>query len=178
MTRAVPHINTSRLTLRAMRLEDFDRYAEIWADRDVARYITGQPRSRGQSWAAFLRNAGQWQMTGYGQWAVIEHATGRMIGQAGFFNGARDLGDDFDAYPEAGWLLAPEAHGKGLGTEAVKAVHEWYDRVIPGSLVATVDRRNAVSLKMAETTGYSALREVKMGRYFVQLLRRDKVPQR
>ena len=35
MSRHVPTINTARITLRAMRPEDFDRFAEIWAMPEV-----------------------------------------------------------------------------------------------------------------------------------------------
>ena len=75
MIRSVPTINTSRLALRAMRAEDFDRYAEIWAMPEVVRNITGEPRDRRRAWEAFLRNAGHWQITGFGQWAVIEQSS-------------------------------------------------------------------------------------------------------
>lgn len=177
MIRVVPHINTSRLTLRAMRMEDFDRFAEIWAQPEVVKHISGKPRSRGQSWTAFLRNAGQWQVTGFGQWAIEARASGQMIGQTGFFNRGRDLGPDFDDYPEAGWVLAAEAQGAGLGVEAAQAVHDWYDRVIPGPLVALIDPRNLTSMKMASVLGYSELREAVYEGDPVQLLRRDKAPQ-
>jgi RimJ/RimL family protein N-acetyltransferase len=177
MIRAVPMINTSRLTLRSLRTEDFERFAEIWEQPEVVKYITGKPRSRGQSWTAFLRNAGQWQITGFGNWAIDERASNRLIGQVGFFHGGRDLGPDFDKFPEAGWVLAPEAQSRGLGTEAVRAVHDWYDRVIPGPLVAIIHPKNTVSIKMATRLGYSELRDAKYEGKQVLLFRRDKAPQ-
>ena len=85
MIRAIPNINTARLSLRAMRSEDFDRYAEIWAMRDVVYHILPEPRDRRAAWESFLCNAGHWQMAGFGQWAVIEQKTRQMVGQAGFF---------------------------------------------------------------------------------------------
>ena len=118
MSRTIPTINTARLTLRAMGPGDFDRFAAIWADPDVVRFIGAEPWDRAKSWASFLRNAGHWQMTGYGQWAVEIHATKQMVGQVGFFQGMRGYGDDFDTFPEAGWVLTPEAQGKGFGLEA------------------------------------------------------------
>ena len=178
MIRAVPLINTSRLTLRPLRMEDFARFADIWADPDVARHVFGQPRSRGQSWRAFVRIAGQWQLTGFGQWAIEDRASGKMIGQPGFFNGGRDLGADFDPFPETGWVLASEAQGKGLGGEATTAVHDWYDRVIPGPLVCMVTPENETSLKLAGALGYSDLRMAEFDGTPVQLMRRDKAPQR
>ncbi|MFA3917834.1 GNAT family N-acetyltransferase [Ruegeria hyattellae] len=178
MIRSVPMINTARLTLSGMRPEDFDRYAEIWADPDVIRYTGGRPRSRGEAWTAFLRNAGHWQMTGFGQWAVIEQKTRRMIGQAGFFFTDRALGEDFDAFPEVGWLLAPEARGKGYGYEAAQAAHDWFDRVIPGPLVAMIDTDNPVSHHLAGRLGYAPLRDAVIHEKSVSLLCRKGPPAR
>ncbi len=177
MIRSIPTINTSRLTLSAMRPEDFERYAQIWANPCVLRHI-GAPRNRGEAWTAFLRNAGHWHMTGFGQWAVVEQKTRQIIGQAGFFFTDRRLGEDFDPYPEAGWLLVPEAHGRGLGYEAAQAAHDWFDRIIPGVLVATVAAEHESSLKLAERLGYTQLREAEIDGNPVVLLRRKGPPAR
>jgi RimJ/RimL family protein N-acetyltransferase len=66
-----------------MRPEDFDRFAEIWANPQVVRQI-GPPKSRAEAWEAFLRNAGHWQMTRFGQWAINDQASRKMVGQTGF----------------------------------------------------------------------------------------------
>ena len=119
MSRSVPTINTARLTLRAMRAEDFPRYADIWATPAVVTHITGKPKPKAESWDAFLRNAGHWQIVGFGQWAIQSRGTREMEGQVGFFFGSRGFGDDFDPFPEAGWALAPEAQGTGLGLSMI-----------------------------------------------------------
>lgn len=176
MIRSVPTINTSRLALRSMRPEDFDRYAEIWAMPEVVRNITGEPRDRRRAWEAFLRNAGHWQMTGFGQWAVIEQSSRVMIGQVGFFFGSTAVDEDFDLYPNAGWMLVPEAQGRGYAVEAARAAHEWFDRVIPGKLVAQVAAVNTSSLKLAAQLGYRELRREGEGEEGVVFLRRDGPP--
>lgn len=177
MTRIVPTINTPRLTLRGFSTQDFDRFAEIWAAPDVVRYIGGKPWTRAAAWGAFLRNAGQWQITGFGQWALEEQASNKVIGQVGFFHGIRELGDDFDGCPEAGWILAPEAQNKGLGLEAAKAAHEWFDRVITGPLSCILAPQNMASLRVAQDLGYTALRHIEMDGSQAQLMTRSKPPQ-
>ncbi|WP_223421617.1 GNAT family N-acetyltransferase [Tateyamaria pelophila] len=176
MSRHVPTINTSRTTLRAMRPCDFDRFAEIWTDEAVVRYIGGEPRSRDTSWKVFLQIAGHWQVTGFGQWAIEAHETGTIVGQTGFFLGARGLGDDFDSVPEAGWVLAPEAQGRGLAAEAVCAAHDWFDRVITGPLVCMIDPDNETSLKLAEQLGYTGMRTAEYGGGTVHLMSRRTPP--
>lgn len=169
-------INTARLTLCAMRPEDFGRFAEIWRDPDVVRHVGGTPKTRGEAWDSFLRNAGHWQMTGFGQWGVVLQSNRTLIGQAGFFYGNRCLGSDFDAFPEAGWVLAPEGQGHGYGYEAAKAAHDWFDRVIPGPLVALVDAENTPSRNLAVKLGYEPLREAEYRDTPVHLYRRNGPP--
>lgn len=162
MSRTIPTINTSRVTLRAMRAEDFGRFAEIWATPEVVTHISGKPRSKPQSWDAFLRNAGHWQISGFGQWAVQPHGMQQMAGQCGFFFGSRGLGDDFDPFPEAGWVLSPDVQGQGLGLDAVQAAHDWFDRVIAGRTVCMITPENTPSLRIAKALGYGLLRDVEV----------------
>ena len=176
MSRTIPTINTARITLRAMRAEDFGRFAEIWATPEVVAYIGGEPRPKSKSWDAFLRNAGHWQITGFGQWAIQVHGQKPMAGQTGFFFGTRSLGDDFDPYPEAGWILEPGSHRKGLGLEAARAAHDWFDRVIAGRTVCMITPDNAGSLKIASTLGYVPLREAEYQGDVVQLMTRKGPP--
>ncbi len=156
--RTVPTINTSRLTLRAYLPQDFDDYAAMWAVPEVVAFVGGQPWSRTAAWTAFLRNAGHWQMTGFGLWAVEPHGTGHSVGQVGFFYGGRDLGEDFDSAPEASWIFHPSAQGRGFAREAVLAAHDWFDRVITGPLVCKLQPENTRSRAVADAMGYDPLR--------------------
>jgi RimJ/RimL family protein N-acetyltransferase len=176
MSRVIPTINTSRLTLRAMEPQDFGRFAEIWAMPEVVRYVGGQPKSRGQAWSSFLHNAGQWQVTGFGQWSIVEQSSKQMIGQTGFFHGTRDLGDDFDHCPEAGWILTPDAQGKGYGREATQAAHDWFDRVVTGPVVCILSPENTASRAVADGLGYTPLRIADFDGDPAQLMTRPKPP--
>ncbi|GFE49878.1 N-acetyltransferase [Roseobacter cerasinus] len=177
MSRTIPTINTQRLTLRGMRPEDFRRYAEIWAMPDVVARINDAPWPKSKAWDAFLRNAGHWQITGFGQWAVQRHGVPDMSGQVGFFYAKRDLGEDFDSYPEAGWVLEPGVHGKGLGMEAARAAHDWFDRVVTGHLVCMIAPEHKASLRIAEAMGYQVMRDADYSGSAVRLLARKGPPQ-
>ncbi|MFK7746332.1 MAG: GNAT family N-acetyltransferase [Roseobacter sp.] len=177
MSRTIPTINTHRLTLRGMRPEDFNRFAEIWAMPDVVEHIGGAPWPRSQAWAAFLRNAGHWQITGFGQWAIQRHRAPDMSGQVGFFYAKRDLGPDFDEFPEAGWVLTPDAQGQGWGGEAVAAAHDWFDRVITGRLVCMIDPAHTASVRIAQRMGYTHMRDAEHAGAVVHLMERKGPPQ-
>ncbi|MEO0381724.1 MAG: GNAT family protein, partial [Pseudomonadota bacterium] len=125
----------------------------------------------------FLSNAGHWQMTGFGQWAIEEHGSKRMIGQAGFFYGARGMGEDFDAVPEVGWVLVPDVHGKGIGREAAEAAHDWFDRVVTGPLACMIEPAHTISLGLAERLGYVPMRKAEYLNSPVELLIRKSPPQ-
>ncbi|WP_299559762.1 GNAT family N-acetyltransferase [uncultured Sulfitobacter sp.] len=176
MSRTIPTINTSRLTLRAMRTEDFARFAEIWAKPEVVAHISGKPWPKARSWDSFLRNAGHWQITGFGQWAIQVHGEALMAGQTGFFFGSRGLGDEFDPFPEAGWVLDPAAQGRGLGMEAANAAHDWFDRVVTGRTVCMITKGNVASRKIAHTLGYKDLRDAQVDGEQVTLMTRKGPP--
>jgi RimJ/RimL family protein N-acetyltransferase len=152
---AAPTIETDRTILRAHRLDDFDAYAEMWADPVITRFIGGRARTREETWIRLLRYTGMWPLIGYGFWAIEEKATGRLIGEAGFHDLKRDLVPSIDGTPEAGWALIPSTHGKGVATEVVGGIHEWakgrsgFDRT-----VCIIDPENGASLAVARKLGY------------------------
>lgn len=170
--RAIPVINTGRLSLRPMRKDDFDRFAAIWADPCVASACGTAPWGRGRAWEAFLRNAGHWQITGFGHWAVTEARQRRMVGQVGFSFGSERIDPSFDPFPEAAWVLAPEAHGNGLGREAAQAAHDWFDRIVTGPLVARVAPENRAALALAEALGYREMGRAEFDGRFALLMKR------
>jgi RimJ/RimL family protein N-acetyltransferase len=174
--RAIPTINTPRVTLRAMRPQDFQDFAAIWQAPEVLKHLGGQPWSEPDAWTSFLRNAGHWQMTGFGLWGIEPHGSGRLMGQVGFFYGMRDLGEDFDTWPEASWILHPDAQGMGYGQDAAEAAHDWFDRVITGPLVCKFEPENRRSQRVAALLGYKPLREADFNGRASQLMIRKSPP--
>ena len=79
-------LQTERLDLRMFREADFDAYADICTDAEVARYLgDGKPLSRIDAWRSLAAILGHWQLRGYGLWAVEERATGVLIGRIGCY---------------------------------------------------------------------------------------------
>jgi len=159
-----------------MRTEDFGRFASIWAKPEVVRNHAEPSKSKARSWDLFLRNVGHWQITGFGLWAVQVHGTAEMTGQAGFFFGSRGLGDDFDPYPEAGWVMDPDFHGQGYGIDAATAAHDWFDRVVAGPTVCIVSPENESAMRIAQTLGYAPMREAQVEGELVALMSRRGPP--
>lgn len=151
----IPTVETPRLLLRGHRDADFDAHCAFWADPEVVRFIGGRTFSREESWVRFLRHAGMWTRMGFGFWAVTDRATGRYLGEAGFHDLKRDLSPSIEGTLEAGWALAPDAHGKGLGGELVAAILGWAAANHPGRrITCLINVDNEPSLRLAARHGF------------------------
>jgi RimJ/RimL family protein N-acetyltransferase len=158
--RVPPSLDTDRLTLTAHTLADFEESAAMWADAAVTRFIGGRPASREDVWNRLLRYRGLWALLGYGYWAVNERETGRYVGDVGFADFHRDITPSLDGAPEAGWVLATWAHGRGFATEAVRAALGWGDTHLasrtggPPRYACIISAENAASVRVAEKCGF------------------------
>jgi RimJ/RimL family protein N-acetyltransferase len=151
-----PTLETDRLRLRAYRREDFPALVAMWGDPLVMRHVLGRASTEEETWARLLRYAGLWPLLGYGYWAVEERSTGRFVGDVGFADFRREMMPSFGEAPEAGWVLAAWAHGKGFATEAVRAAHVWSDRNLDrtGCTVCMIAPQNTASIAVAIKGGY------------------------
>lgn len=153
-------IETPRLTLSKPSLADFDDSYAMSIDPMVVRYIGGKPTSREDAWNKLLRNIGHWAAHGYGIFTVRERSDGAFVGEVGLAHFRRGLGGGFDPFPEAAWVLASSAHGRGYATEAVTAAHHWIDRErSPERTVCIIHADNHASTRVAEKLGYVAFGE-------------------
>ena len=151
-----PILTTERLTLRGFRADDFDRCLRMWSDPTVTRYIGGRPTTEAETWSRLQRYTGMWSLLGFGYWAVEEDATGRYIGDVGFGDHRRVMQPAISGLPEIGWVLAPEAHGRGFATESVRAALAWSDAHLPlhPTTVCIIDPDNHASIRVAQKTGF------------------------
>jgi RimJ/RimL family protein N-acetyltransferase len=150
----VPVIDTERLVLREHRVADLDDCAAMWGDLAVTRYIGGRPFSREDVWARLLRYRGHWALLDYGFWVICERASGRFVGEVGLADFKREI-EPAITVPEAGWVLAPWAHGRGYATEAMRAVLAWGDSRLPGDrTVCIISPDNAPSIGVATKCGF------------------------
>jgi RimJ/RimL family protein N-acetyltransferase len=109
-------LDTPRLILRQWQATDLDRYVEMFADPEVARYIfRGQPARREQvseMSGSYLR---QWRDLRLGPFAAIDKATGAWIGQIGLNHLAYWPGPE---KVEVGWELHRRWGGAGWPPKA------------------------------------------------------------
>ena len=132
-----------------LRADDFDAYAAIFGHPEVSRYLgDGKPLDRVAAWRSLAWMLGHWQLRGYGQWAVEEQATGRLLGRIGLLNP--------EGWPglEIGWVLARDAWGKGYATEGARRVLDYaFAEMGIDRLISLIYPDNAPSIRVAERLG-------------------------
>jgi len=157
---SAPVINTERLVLRGYTPEDLSDCAAMWADPVVVRFIGGVTQPRDRVWTKLLAYIGHWQAIGYGFWCVRERGTDRYVGEAGLADFRRTITPSFEGTPEAGWALAAWAHGKGIATEAMRAVLAWSDTQLRAPrTVCMINDGHTASARVAEKLGYRSWAE-------------------
>jgi RimJ/RimL family protein N-acetyltransferase len=146
-------VETERLLLRVPELADAEALMGILWDPEVVeqRQVTLREPPGGLDLA--LKNINsmlrQWERCGYGQWSVVEKATGQLIGCVGFYHPERP-------WPgvDLGWAVHRSRWGRGYATEAATVALGWVwrstqiDRIV--SLIAPDDRR---SIRIATKIG-------------------------
>lgn len=143
-------LETERLLLRPHVTQDFDAMLAMNTHPDMFRYIGGSPPTREETWLRLLRFIGLWPALGFGFFAVTDKITGEFLGEAGLADFHRDIEPSLEGFAEAGWVFAKKAHGKGLASEAVKAVFEWYSKQpVQLPLTAIIHAENAASIRLA-----------------------------
>ncbi|WP_374516998.1 GNAT family N-acetyltransferase [Brevundimonas sp.] len=142
-----PVIQTKRLTLRPIAMEDFPRWAEMMADPEAARFLGGaQPAAT--AWRGFMTMAGAWSLTGVSMFSVIERDSGLWLGRIGPWRPHDWPGT------EVGWGLHPDAQGKGYGVEAATAaIDHAFDVLGWTEVIHCIDPDNLPSIRLAERIG-------------------------
>jgi RimJ/RimL family protein N-acetyltransferase len=140
-------IETERLLLRPTKLEDLDRWAEMMADENVARFIGGV-QARPIVWRSLMSVAGAWALTGISMFSVIEKATGKFIGRVGPWQPLDWPGT------EVGWSLHADAWGRGLAYEAAVASMDYaFDVLGWTDIIHSINPQNAPSQRLAQRLG-------------------------
>lgn len=144
------NLETARLILRPFCEADFDRFVSLFADPDFMRFSGSDGYSREQT-RAVMDKILSWQRDGLpSQFAVIDRASGIIIGYCGFLHqevdGVREI--------EIGYRLHPEFWNRGLATEAAQAVrdHAFRDWHLQ-RVISLIHRDNRASRRVTEKNG-------------------------
>ncbi len=149
---------TERLILRHFIPNDMDRLAQIVSDPKVMRFSLNGVKTRAEAedfldWMLY-----HYQKYGFGLYAVIYKKSGELIGYCGLLLWTLDNRQEL----EIGYRLASSFWGKGLATEAAKAVRDYgwklnksFSRSFNFSdrLICIIQAENYRSIRVAQKLG-------------------------
>jgi ribosomal-protein-alanine N-acetyltransferase len=163
-------LTTERLLLRRLSMDDLDALAAIYVDPEVRRFFPEGTLTREET-----REEIAWMLEvdypkyGYGLWATVLRDTGAFIGRCGLLPWPVAVSDRAAlglAAPEerptpgrlveveVAYLLAREHWGRGLATEAARAIAAFgFATLAVERLICLIDDENVASLGVAGKVG-------------------------
>lgn len=147
-------IETERLVLRPHMMEDLDALFRLTSHPDVYRYDPGYQRSYDQTRENLIFRIGEYRRHGMGRMALLERATGEIVGYAGL---------QLCLYEQPGvnlptveffYGLRRDRWGQGYMTEAGQTLFDYGFRQLrlPG-IISTADKRNTPSINVMRRLG-------------------------
>jgi RimJ/RimL family protein N-acetyltransferase len=139
-------VQTERLALRELSLEDVDALLEVLGDPlAMEHYPAPKTRAETEAWIRWARAS--YDVNGFGLWAVERLADGAFLGDCG----PMLQPVEGELVPEIGYHIVRREWGRGYATEAARACRDLilarfgFDRVV--SIVAP---ENLASRRVAE----------------------------
>ncbi len=138
-------------------MEDLDALARIYRDPEVRKYfpegtLTHEETKEELEWIINVYY-GQY---GFGLWATIHKETNELIGRCGLLPWTIEGRSEV----EVAYLLSKAHWGRGLGTEAARAVLAYgFDQLRLSRLICLIDPANEASIKVAMKIGMTLERE-------------------
>ena len=154
-------LQSERLFLRTMTIDDVDPLMAVFTDPAVMRSFGGDLFDREQMEHWVQRNLAHQQQHGYGLFTVLLQRDGVIIGDCGLEH------MEVDGVPETeiGYDLRSDYWGLGLATEAATAVRDLaFGDLGLERLVSLIRPDNAASCRVAEKIGMVHERDVPRGR--------------
>ena len=149
-------LETERLLLRIFQPHDVGALATLYSDHEVMRF-TGGVRTANETWESLQRMIRHFGENRFGLYATVLKVSGRLIGRCGFIvwpvDGRREI--------EVAYLLTRDQWGKGLATEAARALVAYgFKQLSRPRLISLIRPDNARSIRVAEKIGMKFERDV------------------
>ncbi|GAB2758964.1 hypothetical protein GCM10027039_18630 [Terrabacter koreensis] len=142
-------VTTERVVLRRPQADDLDDYVRLHTDPRTYAHAPATMPSSERCRDRLAADLADWETSELGYAAVVDHATGEVIGWAGLRHKDSD-GGALNLY----YRLAHDRLGSGLGREISRALVAWGVEHRPDTVVtAMVDTANTASLRTATRAG-------------------------
>jgi RimJ/RimL family protein N-acetyltransferase len=149
-------LETERMTLRRMDLNDVDNLLGIFSDPEAMRYYPStKDEAETRGWIEW--NLRSYENNGFGLWIATLKHTNQFAGQCGLVvqevEGKREV--------EIGYLFLRKLWGQGLASEAARACRDYgFNQLGFTRLISLIDVRNMASRRVAEKAGMTLEKEI------------------
>jgi ribosomal-protein-alanine N-acetyltransferase len=144
-----PLLETARLVLREIDLDDLDFVAAMLAHPEVMRFWP-KCYSREEAEVWIRRQQDRYARDGYGYWLVLDKAGGQPVGQAGLLK----LEVDGIAEVGLGYIIHRPFWGRGFATEAAAASRDYaFETLGEQRVIAPIRPENIASQRVALKLG-------------------------
>lgn len=151
-------LETSRLILRHLVMDDLDELFALYRDPEIRRYFP-----EGVLTLEETREELEWHMHGHprhprlGLWATIHKETGKFIGRCGLLPWTIEGRNEV----EIAYLLDKAFWHQGLATESANGILRYgFEELNLSRLICMIDPENTASQKVAERIGMTFERRV------------------
>ncbi len=141
-------LETDRCYLRQLSIDDAPFFFELNADPEVVKYTGDKAFGNLNEAKSFLANYNQYQLYGYGRWAVIDKQTGDFLGWCGLKYTA-ELNE-----VDLGFRFFKQYWNQGYATETAKACIDYgFNKLNLCQIVGRAMEANIGSVKVLEKAG-------------------------
>ena len=154
-------LETKRLILRRLIMDDLESLFALYSDPQIRRYFP-----EGTLTYEETKEELEWFLNGHpaqpqlGLWATILKETGQFIGRCGLLPWTIEQRPEV----EVAYLVSKAYWGQGLGTEAAQAIVDYgFERLQLSRLICLIDPANQASVKVARKIGMILEKEGQIG---------------
>jgi len=146
----LPILETERLILRKMTLEDAEAIFAYASDPEVSRYTLWEAHRSIEDSRAFLElEVSKRESGGEPDWGIVYKGDHRLVGTCGIISW-----EPHHARAEIGYALSREYWGRGLMPEAARAMIRFgFERMSLNRIEARCIAENAASARVMEKAG-------------------------
>jgi RimJ/RimL family protein N-acetyltransferase len=151
-------LETKRLSLRRLVIEDLDELFALYRDPEIRKYFPEGTLNYNDT-----KEELEWFLDGHprhpelGLWATVHKETGKFIGRCGLLPWTIEG----QAEVEIAYLLDKAFWGQGLATEAASGIlHYGFEQLNLSRLICMIDPENRASQRVAERIGMTFEKKV------------------
>ena len=138
---------TNRLTLREFSVYDAEIFFHLNSDPEVMKYTGDVPFQSISDAEKFFNNYTDYQLNGFGRWAVVLKETGKFIGWCGLKLNEENLID-------IGFRFFRKEWNKGYATESAMAcLQHGFNNLNIKEIIGRAAKENTASIKVLEKLG-------------------------